>query len=81
MVMKAGPIYRALQSVERLEGHGPVVLFSPQGEPFTQEMAWEWLNGSRSFWFVAGMKVWMNGCERRASIWNFPSVIMCFKWG
>ncbi len=41
MVMKAGPIYRALQSVERLEGHGPVVLFSPQGKPFTQEMAWE----------------------------------------
>jgi tRNA (guanine37-N1)-methyltransferase len=41
MVMKAGPIFRALQSVERVEGHGPVVLFSPQGEPFTQDMAWE----------------------------------------
>ncbi|MBW2709917.1 MAG: tRNA (guanosine(37)-N1)-methyltransferase TrmD [Deltaproteobacteria bacterium] len=41
MVMKAGPIFRALQSVERMEGHGPVVLFSPQGEPFTQNMAWE----------------------------------------
>jgi tRNA (guanine37-N1)-methyltransferase len=41
MVMKPGPIYRALQSVERLEGHGPVVLFSPQGESFTQEMAWD----------------------------------------
>lgn len=41
MVMKAGPIFRALQSVERVEGHGPVVLFSPQGEPFSQDMAWE----------------------------------------
>ena len=41
MVMKAGPIFRALQSVKRLESQGPVVLFSPQGEPFTQEMAWE----------------------------------------
>jgi len=41
MVMKAGPITRALDSVERLEGHGKVVLFSPQGERFTQSMAWE----------------------------------------
>ena len=41
MVMKAGPIFRALQSVTRMEGHGPVVLFSPQGKIFTQAMAWE----------------------------------------
>ena len=41
MVMKAGPISRALESVERMEGHGPVVLFSPQGKRFTQEMAWD----------------------------------------
>ena len=41
MVMKAGPIFRALESVERLEGHGPVVLFSPQGKTFTQDMAWD----------------------------------------
>jgi len=41
MVMKAGPIFRALESVERLKGHGKVALFSPQGEPFTQSMAWE----------------------------------------
>ncbi|HKI50173.1 MAG TPA: tRNA (guanosine(37)-N1)-methyltransferase TrmD [Desulfobacteria bacterium] len=41
MVMKPGPIFRALESVERLKGHGKVVLFSPQGEPFTQSMAWE----------------------------------------
>ena len=41
MVMKAGPISRALQSVARLENQGPVVLFSPQGKTFTQDMAWE----------------------------------------
>ncbi len=41
MVMKAGPISHALESVERMEGHGPVVLFSPQGKRFTQEMAWD----------------------------------------
>ena len=41
MVMKAGPIFRALESVERVEGYGQVVLFSPQGKPFTQDMAWE----------------------------------------
>jgi len=41
MVMKAGPISRALESVERPKGHGKVVLLSPQGEPFTQSMAWE----------------------------------------
>jgi tRNA (guanine37-N1)-methyltransferase len=41
MVMKAEPIFRALQSVTRLEGNGPVVLFSPQGKTFTRAMAWE----------------------------------------
>ena len=41
MVMKAGPISRALKSVPRLEKQGPVVLFSPQGKTFTQDMAWE----------------------------------------
>jgi len=41
MVLKAGPIFRALESVERVEGHGQVVLFSPQGKTFTQKMAWE----------------------------------------
>ena len=41
MVMKAGPIFRALQSVARMERQGPVVLFSPQGKTFTQAMAWE----------------------------------------
>ncbi len=41
MVMKAGPIFRALQSVQRFKGRGPVILLSPQGVPFTQKLAWE----------------------------------------
>ena len=53
MVMKPGPIFRALQSVERMEGAGPVVLFSPQGKPFTQEMAWE-MAECRQIIFVCG---------------------------
>lgn len=39
MVMKPGPVYRALQSVARVEGRSSVVLLSPQGQPFTQSVA------------------------------------------
>jgi tRNA (guanine37-N1)-methyltransferase len=53
MVMKAGPIFRALESVERLEGHGPVVLFSPQGKTFTQDMAWDMVEWKQLI-FVCG---------------------------
>ena len=53
MVMKAGPIFRALQSVTRMEGHGPVVLFSPQGKIFTQAMAWEMVEWEQLI-FVCG---------------------------
>ena len=41
MVMKPGPIYRALKSIERAEGRSLVVLLSPQGDRFHQAMAWE----------------------------------------
>jgi tRNA (guanine37-N1)-methyltransferase len=41
MVMKAGPIYRALESVERVRDHTRTVLLTPQGELFTQSLAWE----------------------------------------
>jgi len=41
MVMKAGPIYRALKSVERMDGKSPVILLSPQGKLFDQSIAWE----------------------------------------
>jgi len=41
MIMKPGPIYRALKSVERKDGKGPVILLSPQGRRFNQSIAWE----------------------------------------
>ncbi|MBW2614575.1 MAG: tRNA (guanosine(37)-N1)-methyltransferase TrmD [Deltaproteobacteria bacterium] len=41
MVMKPGPIYRSLESVERVKGRSLVILLSPQGETFDQAMAWE----------------------------------------
>jgi tRNA (guanine37-N1)-methyltransferase len=40
MVMKPGPIYRALKSVTVI-GRRSVILLSPQGEPFDQSLAWE----------------------------------------
>ena len=41
MVMKPGPIYRALKSVERVDERSPVILLSPQGKLFDQSIAWE----------------------------------------
>lgn len=41
MVMKPGPVYRALQSVDRSKGKSPVVLLTPQGKTFEQSKAWE----------------------------------------
>jgi len=41
MVMKPGPIYRALKSVDRVERRSPVILLSPQGRLFDQSIAWE----------------------------------------
>ena len=41
MVMKPGPIFRALESVERDPQDSLVVLLTPQGKPFAQKTAWE----------------------------------------
>jgi len=40
MVMKPGPIYRALESIDK-EKKSSVILLSPQGQKFTQPMAWK----------------------------------------
>ena len=40
MVMKPGPIYRALQSIE-MEVKSTTILLSPQGVKFDQPMAWK----------------------------------------
>ncbi len=41
MVMMPGPIYDALQSIERDIGNSCVILLSPQGRRFNQAAAWE----------------------------------------
>ena len=41
MVMKVGPIYRALEAVERIGDRSRTVLLTPQGKLFTQPLAWE----------------------------------------
>ena len=41
MVMKPGPIFRALEEIERLKGRSLTILLSPQGKPFNQKTAWE----------------------------------------
>jgi len=41
MIMKSGPIMRALESIERVDGQSLVVLLTPQGQTFQQSMAWE----------------------------------------
>jgi tRNA (guanine37-N1)-methyltransferase len=40
MVMKSGPIFRALKSIDRAD-RSAVILLSPQGAPFDQPTAWE----------------------------------------
>lgn len=41
MVMKPGPIYRSLKSIERVTEKARVILLTPQGRPFDQSLAWE----------------------------------------
>ncbi|MFH1491412.1 MAG: tRNA (guanosine(37)-N1)-methyltransferase TrmD [Pseudomonadota bacterium] len=41
MVMKPGPIYRALQSIDRVGDTSRVIFLTPQGRPFDQSLAWD----------------------------------------
>jgi len=41
MVMKPGPIYQALKSIERTGDDALTILLTPQGRKFDQAMAWE----------------------------------------
>ena len=47
MVMRPGPISRALESIDRVRGGSHVILLSPQGERFDQETAWELSRGNQ----------------------------------
>jgi tRNA (guanine37-N1)-methyltransferase len=41
MIMKPGPIYRAIKGVDRVNGRSLVILLSPQGKTFDQATAWD----------------------------------------
>ncbi len=41
MVMKPGPIYRAVKSVDRVKGRNLVILLSPQGKTLDQDVTWK----------------------------------------
>jgi tRNA (guanine37-N1)-methyltransferase len=41
MVMKPGPISRALESIDRTKDRSLVLLFTPQGRVFDQPLAWD----------------------------------------
>jgi len=41
MVMKPGPISRALESIDRTKGRSLVLLLTPQGRTFDQPLAWD----------------------------------------
>lgn len=47
MVMRPGPIYRALQSVEKRSRQSLAIFLSPQGEIFDQAAAWELSNSDQ----------------------------------
>jgi len=53
MVMKVEPIDRALAAVPLLDEEVPIILLTPQGEPFSQRMAEE-LAGHRQLVLVCG---------------------------
>ncbi len=55
MVMLPGPLFSAIESVVRDEGgeNVPVLLMAPDGERFSQKMAWE-LSESKRFVMVCG---------------------------
>ncbi len=53
MVMKPGPIYRALNSVDRTGEKSGVILLTPQGRTFNQEEAWE-LSGLDQLIIICG---------------------------
>jgi len=53
MIMKPGPIVRALESIDRVSEHSQVILLTPQGRPFEQSVAWE-LSGADQIILVCG---------------------------
>jgi tRNA (guanine37-N1)-methyltransferase len=53
MVMKPGPIFRALESIERIGEERRVILLTPQGIRFEQSVAWQ-LSGMDQIVLICG---------------------------
>ncbi len=76
MVMKAGPIYRALKSVKRVSGRSSVTLLSPQGKRLDQSTAWE-LSGWDQLILVCGRyegvdeRIRLTSIDRELSIGDY----------
>ncbi len=77
MVMKPEPIFTAVESVLGSPPACPVILLTPQGRTYTQQVAAELASHPRLACFAAATRGLTNAS---ASIWlpmKFPSVITC----
>ncbi len=54
MVMAVPPLLASVESIRQHEPHTRVVLTSPQGQPFNQALAREWVEQGRHITLVAG---------------------------
>jgi len=54
MVMKPGPIFLAVDDIVKQRGVARIIVPSPQGRPFDQEMAKEFSKEERSLVFICG---------------------------
>lgn len=76
MVMKPGPIHRALAAVEKVAGPAQVILLSPQGETFNRTTAWE-LTRYDQLIFVCGRyegvdeRIRIAGIDRELSVGDY----------
>jgi len=76
MVMKPGPIYRAVKSVERTDGRSLAILLTPQGSKFDQAVAWE-LSSWNQIILVCGRyegvdeRIRLNCIDRELSIGDY----------
>jgi len=76
MVMKPGPVSRALDSIDRTKDRSLVLLLTPQGRTFDQPLAWDLSRMSKSSSFAGATKAWTRESGRPASTWNSPSATL-----
>ena len=72
MVLMAPPIFEAVEDLSRQHPHLRLILLTPQGKRFTQEMAWELSRESRTLVFICGR---YEGVDERVRIGLRPEEI------